>query len=404
MFGRRKSVIPKGRIKPIEKTPAPLGAKQSPVREPIRPVYYSQHVFPIIVQQEDYDRGGSDLVYALVRYVNLMMEDGLYDSTQLPPHAMQSYHADLYLAQVNNGGHSQFIGNLMGPHFDITIRNVRQALKSIGSVHFTKIFDDFLVWMNENPSLVSEQTGFGDIPEALNDLDKRFYGQANTPSLSDLNAKWIESWKDLRVVNANVYKTEMHKLFASNPHKDANDRIRAIRTINYELLESPKAKLNYVGFKSQTHVLVTDMRVGNNQMIEGKSVPVFPIDTSVGLLLGVFSEHWIGIFRPVKGDKPRSVHIVLNSEFETLASLIFKHKAPAALHLLMGKWNQKNDVLAMTPNVNKHGQLSVVLTTKHAKLFIVAFGDQGARFYDPDMRLISAISFQEILAHSASSI
>ena len=88
MFGRRKSVMPKGRVKPVAPKPRlkpkPPAAKQAPVREPVRASHFSQHVLPIIVQQEEYDRGGADLVYAIVRYMNLMMEDGCYAQAKCP--------------------------------------------------------------------------------------------------------------------------------------------------------------------------------------------------------------------------------------------------------------------------------------------------------------------------------
>ncbi len=405
MFGRRKSVMPKGRVKPVAPKPRlkpkPPAAKQAPVREPVRASHFSQHVLPIIVQQEEYDRGGADLVYAIVRYMNLMMEDGCYDPSQMPPHAMQSYHTDLYLAQVNNGGHSQFIGNGKGPHFNETVRNIHIALQAIGSQSYIKIFGEFLTWMKQNGRLAAQQTGFGDIPAALQDLDKRFFSTAQ--GLADLNAKWIESWKDLRVVSKESYKSEMQKLFESNPQKAENKRIREIRTVKLNLWESQKAKLNYVGFQSNTHVFVTQILPGNYQLIEGRSVPVFPIETSRGLLLGIFSDHWIGIYRAVKGDKPRSIHHVLNNELEKVGALISKHKAPAALHLLLKTWPKKDDFKAMIPNVNKQGQLAVVLLTKRAEMFIVTFGDQGARFYDPARNLISSLSHRDILAHSAAS-
>ena len=404
MFGRRKSTIPKGRVKPAVTPPSAPVTKQTPVRGPSRPAHFSQHVLPIIVRQEEYDRGGADLVNGLVNYVNLMMEDGLYDPTQIPAHAMQSYHTDLYLAQVNNGGHSQFIGNLMGPYFDDTIRNIHKAFQGIGAQPYIQIFAEFLNWMKQNPRLVEQQSGFGDIPAALNDLDTRFYALSKTHNLSNLNAKWIESWTDLRVVSTGSYQTEMQKLFESNPQKAGNSRVRAIRIIEQDLWSSSKAKLNYVGLKSASHILVTHVHIGGDQLIEGRSVPVFPIETSAGRLLGVFSDHWIGIYRAVQGDKPRSIHIVMNAEMETVGALISKYKAATALHLVFEKWNQKNDVIAMTPNLNQHGQLAVVLTTKRAELFVVAFGDQGVRFYDPGMNLISTFSRQQILTHSAASL
>ncbi|WP_461331769.1 DMP19 family protein [Bradyrhizobium diazoefficiens] len=54
------------------------------------------------------------LTEAVVYYVNEIQRVGVYKGRELPAVAMQAYHADYYLAQVNNGGHSQFIGNTGG--------------------------------------------------------------------------------------------------------------------------------------------------------------------------------------------------------------------------------------------------------------------------------------------------
>src|SRR3954452_22579319 len=51
------------------------------------------------------------LTGAVVDYVNQIQRVGVFTRGELPAAAMQAYHADYYLAQVNNGGHSQFIGN-----------------------------------------------------------------------------------------------------------------------------------------------------------------------------------------------------------------------------------------------------------------------------------------------------
>ena len=71
----------------------------------------STDVPKIIVMQSEFETGGSDLVYAIVRYVNNMLEKD-YNARSLAQHAMQVYHSDLYFAQVNNGGHGQFYLNV----------------------------------------------------------------------------------------------------------------------------------------------------------------------------------------------------------------------------------------------------------------------------------------------------
>ena len=55
--------------------------------------------------------GAYHMSAAIVDYVNDVQQAGVFARHEMPAKAMQAYHADYYLAQVNNGGHSQFIGN-----------------------------------------------------------------------------------------------------------------------------------------------------------------------------------------------------------------------------------------------------------------------------------------------------
>ncbi|MER8367156.1 hypothetical protein [Mesorhizobium sp. M1348] len=75
------------------------------------------------------------LIVAVREFVEAMVSQGLYRSTEISPKAMQACHADDYLAEVNNGGHSQFIYN-SGEELDTVIADARTALvgKRLGRV------------------------------------------------------------------------------------------------------------------------------------------------------------------------------------------------------------------------------------------------------------------------------
>jgi hypothetical protein len=53
--------------------------------------------------------GFHHLPEAVVDYVSDVQRVGVYAPHELPARAMQVFHAECYIAEVNNGGHSQFI-------------------------------------------------------------------------------------------------------------------------------------------------------------------------------------------------------------------------------------------------------------------------------------------------------
>ncbi|MGV7215459.1 DMP19 family protein [Bradyrhizobium sp. UFLA05-112] len=73
------------------------------------------------------------LTCAIVDFVNAIQRVGIYARHEMPAVAMQAYHADYYLAQVNNGGHSQFIGNTGANQLPTTSEDALAALKAMGA-------------------------------------------------------------------------------------------------------------------------------------------------------------------------------------------------------------------------------------------------------------------------------
>src|SRR5262245_18231912 len=81
------------------------------------------------------------LVKAVVDFVNAMMSLGLYTRFEIPAKAVQAYHADYYLAQVNNGGHGQFISNCRD-NLRFAVPDIRAGLGGMKADTHLPIFEE----------------------------------------------------------------------------------------------------------------------------------------------------------------------------------------------------------------------------------------------------------------------
>ncbi|MEY1557750.1 DUF4375 domain-containing protein [Yoonia sp. R2331] len=128
---------------------------------------------PLILM--DWAFGGRvvDAVQAHVNYVNALYGAG-YD-----PHSILESYADLYLldfyvGQVNNGGHSQYIGN-SGARLKSELPRALRAARMIGSDGLAAVLERCAGWIDGNPNEAVKQNGFSERAEALEECDKAFF-------------------------------------------------------------------------------------------------------------------------------------------------------------------------------------------------------------------------------------
>src|SRR5262245_35523815 len=90
------------------------------------------------------------LIQAVVTYVNDVQHAGVYARHELPAKAMQAYHADYYLAQVLNGGHSQFIHNC-GEIWPAVAADALAALETMGAGEQHRVLAEAVDWVRVHP-------------------------------------------------------------------------------------------------------------------------------------------------------------------------------------------------------------------------------------------------------------
>lgn len=162
------------------------------------------------------------LVVAVDGFVNAMLSKALYTRFEINQKAMQVYHADLYLAQVNNGGHSQLIHNcnVYGILADV-IADARVGLAAMGAHEQLGALDQMAAWVAEHPEETEEQTGFeGGRDDFLDTLDELFYEADKAASMLALSARWIASWPELKIVDDPDCDDAIHQLAMANPRRE----------------------------------------------------------------------------------------------------------------------------------------------------------------------------------------
>ncbi|MET4688694.1 DMP19 family protein [Sinorhizobium fredii] len=173
-----------------------------------------------------------DLVATVVDFVNYLFAHGLYRSEELPLHLMQLYHADFYVTQVNNGGHSQFIHNC-GARAQTIFINAQAGLSAMGAIHQADLIRELAVWAAANPDKASAQTGFaGGRDPMLDRLDTLFAEvQANDPATRRA-AAWIRTWPDVRFTEPAELRAAWNQSALTNPkrsHRLSKARVKAFQ-------------------------------------------------------------------------------------------------------------------------------------------------------------------------------
>lgn len=231
------------------------------------------------------------LTGAVVDYVNEIQRAGAYTRDELPAMAMQAYHADYYLAQVYNGGHSQFIGNTGTTQLPITAGDALAGLKAMGASEQHQILLEMIAWVQANPGEAAAQNGFTQRAAALEALDARFYEIEQQRPMTPLAARWIASWSELQAVTPDQYAAEIERLAQLHPHWSQRQIWRSVRKIRFQMTDrlqiTAAAACGAVAPEPELKLLVIR---GSNQDVEAQQCTAFEVKTDKGARLCVYEE------------------------------------------------------------------------------------------------------------------
>lgn len=156
---------------------------------------------------------------AVVDFVNFATGEAHYRREELPQSALQTYHVDYYIAQVNNGGHGQFLHNSGWPAQAIT--DIAAGLDAIGHPEAAAIFADLVKFSSSEPArfaTAGEKGGFGEKDPFVASLDDRFFGEGGpSRTLHASMTTWLKSLPEIEAVPHEDYASRLRMLKAGNP-------------------------------------------------------------------------------------------------------------------------------------------------------------------------------------------
>lgn len=171
------------------------------------------------------DDDPESLICSNVDFVNSLLDEYLTDD-EISPDALRSYYVDYYLAQVNNGGFSQFVYNSRwNPKM---VRLVREGLQAMQATRHLALFDEGAQLVerlgHEGVDAFLESEYFGDNSDrdALNGLNDRFNElDEEEEDLQVLNASWLRRLPNLVVLSDEAMDDEVERRAQAVPDRES---------------------------------------------------------------------------------------------------------------------------------------------------------------------------------------
>jgi hypothetical protein len=377
----------------------------------------------VLVRSEDHDAAkqpgnGHLLVCAIVDYVDDIQRAGVYGRHELLPALMQAYHADYYLAQVNNGGHSQFIGNTSVGMLPTTGADTLAGLLAMGAQVQHQILDEMMAWVEANPEEAAAQNGFSVSASLLDQLDTRFVEAEQQMPMSELSAGWIATWPQLRLVPADQYSDEIERLAQLNPHLEARRIWQSVEHLHFQMTGQLEITVAAAcGAVKPNPEVKLALHAGSNMEVEGQTCKAFGLHTDKGLRLCVFEDAGGRLYEYVesapfptsqtpeylKNYRPLVVGVRLSTvgadtirQFIDIAEKLF---CAEAIDLLLRRAGM--DTGAMITAWEVCGASATWIVATGQTWVAAAIADKGAVLTKPDQTPIVSISRAEINDHAS---
>jgi hypothetical protein len=260
----------------------------------------------IIVPKKAYESESPyELVQSVVNFVNFALRHAYFNRDEIAQNAMRSYHVDYYLAQVNNGGHSQFAANRN--MLDVILKDIEEGLVAMRHDAAT-IYKRFLTFSKAEPGRMANVLkggGFGDIDRFMHGLDKEFYALDRARPLINANRDWLKSLPELQVVADDDYIPVTDALAASNKHAAARKAERERLTREDDARDPLKQAMIYLCLmaKEPRGFIAWHQGHPGHDLGDGVKVIRFIVETDKGMCSAYFHPKLSVLFdNAIKGD------------------------------------------------------------------------------------------------------
>lgn len=178
----------------------------------------------VIVSQDALDSEEQyDLILSNVTFVNALMEEHIRPD-EMAPQAQQSYWVDYFMAQMQNGGFSQFVYNSEWDPF--VIDNVVTGLEQMGARQHLDALQAASKKLDElgpeglEEYFESDYFGENDERDLLNEANEIIDQACETENLIELNSNWLKSLPNLVAVSQEEMEAEVQRRAAALPDRE----------------------------------------------------------------------------------------------------------------------------------------------------------------------------------------
>jgi hypothetical protein len=217
----------------------------------------------VIVSKPSFDGSEPyDIIESNISFLNALFEEHLRHD-EVAPDALRSYYVDYYLAEVNNGGFSQFVYNSRWEEH--VVRLIREGFRSMGAQRHLALFEKGagLVRKLGGQALQayfrSEYFGDNAVRDYLNTPNDEFFAISGEEDLAALNSAWLRRLPNLVVMTIPQMQEEVKRRVAAIP--DREERIAAalaneprFKKLIRALCERAGHELQHVTAGDPTHV------------------------------------------------------------------------------------------------------------------------------------------------------
>lgn len=245
----------------------------------------------IIVPEKAYRSDSPcDLVQSVVNFVNFALRNAYFNRDEISQNAMRAYHVDYYLAQVNNGGHSQYAAN--SNMLDAILKDCQQGLEAMRHEAAT-LHHRFLVFSQAEPgrmAKVLQGGGFGSIDPFMQGLDKEFYALDKERPLIEANRDWLKSLPELKVVADDDYIGVTDAFAATNRHAAARKAEREQAAREDDARDPLKQAMTYLCLMAKEPRQFISWLQGHpgHDLGDGVKVTRFLVETDKGICSAFF--------------------------------------------------------------------------------------------------------------------
>jgi hypothetical protein len=212
---RRFQADPSGRVESLlkDRHPAPLEERSALLFVLIGTVLVASHTQSariltpddsIVVSQESIDSSDAyDLIWSNIDFLNALFAEYLGEE-EVSSDALLSYYIDYYLAQLDNGGFSQFVYNSRWAAG--VVDRVRKGLGAMNAKRQLSLFEEGATLVAAlgkarlEAFLASEYFGDNRLRDRLAAIDDRFFALKEQEDLIQLNSAWLRGHPQLVVI------------------------------------------------------------------------------------------------------------------------------------------------------------------------------------------------------------